>query len=88
MTKMIKYPWSFILQIPYKKNSKLTRNIIEKELIKSGEWIGHGSGFGAHDLHVAFKTEKDAKKAKNIAVKLMLKHNVSGKYVITKYEGE
>lgn len=88
MTKLANYPWSFILKISYKKNSKLARDTIEKEITTFGEWVGHGSGFGAHDLHVAFKTEKSAIKAKKIAIKLMSKYNVNGRYVITKYEGE
>jgi|WetSurMetagenome_2_1015567.scaffolds.fasta_scaffold186222_2 hypothetical protein len=86
--KMIKNPWSLIIEIPYRqKNSRAIRDKIEKELSKLGEWIGHGTGFGAHDVHIAFKTEKDAKKAKVIAINIMLKNNVSGRYVITKYEG-
>jgi hypothetical protein len=86
--KMIKNPWSLIIEIPYRqKNSRAIRDEIEKKLSKLGEWIGHGTGFGAHDVHIAFKTEKDANKAKTIAINIMSKHNVSGRYVITKYKG-
>lgn len=82
------HPWSLVIEIPYRqKNSRTIRDEIEKKLSKLGEWIGHGTGFGAYDVHLVFKTEKDAKKAKTIAVNIMLKNNISGRCVITKYEG-
>jgi hypothetical protein len=80
--KSYKNPWSLRIEILYSKNSRDVRDKIEKKLSKLGEWIGHGSGFGAHDVQIAFKTEKAAKKAKDVAVDVVSKNNVSGKYFI------
>jgi len=80
--KSYKNPWSLRVEILYNKNSRDVRDKIEKKLSKLGEWVGHGSGFGAHDVQIAFKTEKAAEKAKDIAVDMMFKNHVSGKYNI------
>jgi hypothetical protein len=49
-----KYPWNLIVKILYNVNSINVRDEIEKKLSKMGKWIGHGSGFGAHDTQIVF----------------------------------
>ena len=78
-----KNPWSIIIEIPYSKNSHDIRDKIERELSKLGEWIGHGSGFGVHDVQIAFKTKKDAEGAEQIAENMMIKYNVNGRILCT-----
>jgi hypothetical protein len=77
-----KYPWNLIVKILYNVNSINVRDEIEKKLSKMGKWIGHGSGFGAHDTQIVFKTEKDADKAKTIAENMMIKYNVDGSVIV------
>jgi hypothetical protein len=77
------HPWSLIIEIPYRqKNSRAIRDEIEKRLSKIGEWTGHGTGLGVHDVSISFKTQKDLKKAKKISIDIMFKHNISGRYKI------
>ena len=83
------HPWSLIVEIPYRqKNSRAIRDEIEKELSKLGEWVGHGTGFGVHDVHIAFKTKKSLEKAKQISIDIMFKRHVSGRYRIHNASGD
>jgi hypothetical protein len=83
------HPWSLIVEIPYRqKNSRVIRDEIEKKLSKLGEWVGHGTGFGVHDVHIAFKTKNNLEKAKKLAINIMLKNNVSGRYRMHNESGE
>jgi len=83
------HPWSLIIEIPYRqKNSRTIRDEIEKKLSKIGKWVGHGTGFGVHDVCVAFKTKKDLEKAKTVAIHIMFKRHVSGRYIIRNELGD
>jgi hypothetical protein len=86
-----KYPWSFSVHITYGQSGKkfseahMARNEIEKKWTKFGKWIGHGSSLGVAgscDVQVAFKNMKDVEKAKKVAIDIMFKHEVSGRYHI------
>ena len=86
-----KYPWSFSVDVSYgqygkkRKEAHTARNEIEEKWSKFGNWIGHGSELGKNgtcDIQVGFKTMKDVEKARKIAINIMFKHEVSGRYHI------
>jgi hypothetical protein len=92
-----RYPWSLSVHITYgqagkkTKEAHLARDEIEREWMKFGNWIGHGSSLGASgdcDVQVSFKTYKDVEKAKKLAVTSMFKHGVSGRYHQFKFGNE
>jgi hypothetical protein len=79
---------TFYVYIPtsYGEKGLKARDEIEKKLEKMGKWVGHGTGFGYHDVQFDFKDEKSVERGKTVAVNVMFNHGVSGKFKILNIE--